>query len=627
MTRVGAPRPHAAAPFSAAATTSSTTAATTATTTTTTSAPTSTDSFTRESGTRHSTAARERAAHAARLGVEPTAAAIGAAELVAAQAADSRVSASSMQRAVDRAKRAASLQPVEQSVLSGFTRVVDAKLSLTPALLSALAAKVDAPDQLLAAIEGGPGGGAVVWPRPHTRVELVASLVRQLALGGGASMQLQVDAEQAAFLEGVVAEEGETLRRAMGGAGAFASNLLSAFPTVTPRFFSTEPLPQAIADRFSPRVEVVDARGDISAAHHAADDRPARVNYSCEYTSGQTFSVLGRSALKIDGVQRALVISGSGRVILGTKAKDVVPGFGDVGDDVVTRLATHHDLAFLVGCHHLTAGTPQAAHDAATALATTLAAMKQKNPALVRHHQYVLPKIADNEAIVMRATRGAWDSLSMNAVEVPALVTRLRAAGLCTQGASIHEHQGRDASEEPGAMLTGALAVKEGMALSRVHLHGLLGDLVVVSGDIDVDRVRLALLKARQLASVKAANDSGEIKGEGDLFDVDPVVQGVCLAAVERFADDVALRYGLGPAARDQVAADWHFFDETEKTHVFFVPSRGIHDRTGGTVSLGDTIDMSALVFSARTKRPRIPAQLQARASRSLPGGPRASRS
>ena len=115
-------------------------------------------------------------------------------------------------------------------------------------------------------------------------------------------------------------------------------------------------------------------------------------------------------------------------------------------------------------------------------------------------------------------------------------------------------------------MVEGAVALTQAMQLGRVHLHGLLGDLIVVDdkgpgGEVDVDRTRLALLRAR--------------------------------------------RYGLSDAGRADVVKDWHFFDSASQQHLFFVPSRGIHDRTGGTVSLGDTIDISALVFSSTNERPR----------------------
>ena len=163
------------------------------------------------------------------------------------------------------------------------------------------------------------------------------------------------------------------------------------------------------------------------------------------------------------------------------------------------------------------------------------------------------------------------------------------------------------------AMLESALCIKDGMALSRVHFHGLLGDLIVIDDapGVDVDRTRLALLRARQLASMKAANDSGEIKGADDLCDLLPVVQGKCLAAVERFADVIAARGQLDEAGRAKVVAEWHYFDESAKQHVFFVPSRGIHERSGGTVSLGDTIDIAALVLSRTESKPKLPPRLQ----------------
>jgi hypothetical protein len=429
-------------------------------------------------------------------------------------------------------------------------------------------------------------------------------------------MQLQVTPEHAAFLEDVLHGEGAPLTLAMGGAGAFASNVLSALPPVRPRFFARDPLPEKIAARFAERVEIVDGEGGQTTPQKHRVDTDARVNFSCEYSAGEPLSILGRKTIKVDGAPMTPVISGSGRVILGTKAKDVMPGFDGVHDGALQKMAKQTDTAFLVGAHYLTQGSPDEAQQAATSFARALSVMKAANPKLVRHHQYVLPKQASNEGVVMAAMKGAWDSLSMNAVEVPPLLTRLRGAGLTRLGAGIDEHQDRDRSEEPGAMIAGALGIKNAMELQRVHFHGLLGDLIVVDdkfdgGSIDIERTRLALLRARQLASMKAANDSGEIKSADDLFDVLPVVQGRCLAAVERFADAVAVRFGLDAAGRERVVADWHFKDPQTGQHLFFVPSRGIHDRSGGTVSLGDTIDISALVFSRADARPKLHPRLQ----------------
>lgn len=53
------------------------------------------------------------------------------------------------------------------------------------------------------------------------------------------------------------------------------------------------------------------------------------------------------------------------------------------------------------------------------------------------------------------------------------------------------------------------------------------------------------------------------------------------------------------------VAHNWFYRDEDNRTR-FFVPSRGIHDFTGGTVSLGDTIDSTALIMGQVPTTPPI---------------------
>jgi len=96
---------------------------------------------------------------------------------------------------------------------------------------------------------------------------------------------------------------------------------------------------------------------------------------------------------------------------------------------------------------------------------------------------------------------------------------------------------------------------------------------------------------------MKATNPSGEIRqADQELWPVLPVVEGACLASVQKFADAVQERFELSGQQRDQVARDW-YFDDGRGSTVYFVPSRGIHDRSGGTVSLGDTIDSMALIY------------------------------
>ena len=511
-----------------------------------------------------------------------------------------------MSTAVARAAKAEQMAPAPQRTFFGFTRLVDAKIALDARAIASLCdAALRRPaeaTELLHAIDKGPGDGTTAFSRPKTKAELVASLVRHVVLGQGASLQLQLSAELAAWLDESLRAQAIAVNEAMGGAGGFCANIAASLPNVEPTFYSPDPLPARVAERFNDRVRTLDAKGGRTSL--AGDPaRAARVNYSAEYSAGHAFTVLTRTKLKIDGVERALVTSGSGRVILGSPANDQI-GFAALAPAALNEVAKAHGLAFLVGAHYLTKASPADAKAGAEALAQSLAEMHAQNPRLLRHHQYVVPKVAANEPVVLTALCGAFDSMSLNSVEAAALLGRLDDAGAAKFTGD--RTPARDVAEAPKTMLDGAAALKTALALKRVHFHGMLGDLIVVDRALVADPARqvLALLRARQLASMKATNASGEIASANDVWPVMPTVDGDCLAAVEAFADTIAERFSLNASARDRVARDW-YFRAADGTEYFFVPSRAIHDRTGGTISLGDTIDASALIFAAAPSAPK----------------------
>jgi ADP-dependent phosphofructokinase/glucokinase len=528
------------------------------------------------------------------------------AELAAAKQHDARVTTADMERAAIRAERAAMMTPARQSALFGFTRVVDARLSIGGPALAALA---DACDRvaLLGAIDEGPGDGGAVWRKPATKEQLVASLVRQIVLKDGASEQIAVTPDLARFIEETA---GVPIRFAMGGAGPFVANLAARLKNVAARFFSKGPLPAAIVERMGRGVEVVGPDGEAGAA--VPVDLPSRTNYLAEYRDGEAIPLFGMTSLLVDGKPAPLRAKGDGVVILGTPAVDLVPGFDGVGPAVLRKMGREHDLFFFAGSHYLTQGSGDDARTGAQALARALDTMKEENPALVAHAQYVKPKAPENEAVVLGALAGHIDSFALNALEVPGLVDALHVAGMTPY--HVDPLVPRAAVEDAAQMLDGAVALKDALALRRVHLHGYDGDLVIADADIvggeDPERQQLALVRARQLAANKAANDSGEIKEDGDIWPTVASVAGKGLAAVERFADAIQERFGLDDAERDLVAEHWCFVDEKTGTAYHFAPSHGVHDKTGGTGSMGDTIDGAALLFALQPDRarPRAPA-------------------
>ena len=258
----------------------------------------------------------------------------------------------------------------------------------------------------------------------------------------------------------------------MGGAGAFAANIGAAVG-VSSTFFSRDPLPTAIAERFAPGVHVATKDGTLATcSEHADASKVARTNMSAEYGVGADYG-----AMRVNGVDRRLITEGTGRVILGTHAKDVKPGFHGVEAEALRRLAADTDLFFFVGAHYLTQGSHDDAVTAARDLAGSLDVMKKANPSLLRHAQYVVPKNPDNEAVVWGELKGHVDSLALNSVEVAPFVDALYDGKLSK--IDIDPHLPREAAEDTAHMLEGALALVDALNLARVHLHGLEGDLVV----------------------------------------------------------------------------------------------------------------------------------------------------
>lgn len=460
-------------------------------------------------------------------------------ELAEARKADFRVRTPDMLKAINLSEKAQRLQPVVQDALFGFTRLTDAKFALTPTVLDKLEAM-----------------GA---PEP-----LVSNLDKVLG-GDGASDQLNLDMQTANWLTGALNTLKIPTRYAMGGAGTFCANLAACQPNVRAAFWALSGVPPTVAAGMHPAVTVYDQQGGRRTPADSVDaSLYDRINYIAEYRG-----------------------AASGRLILSTPSDQEI-GFGNASRETLEKAIEGKKLFFFAGAHYTTKGDPAAAD----ALAQGLAVMKSANPDCMFHLQYVKPKDAANEKAVMAKVAPSVDSMSLNTVELPALLERIQDGydGISSQSK-------REVMEEPRHVMDNIYRLRDSMGLQRAHVHGMWGDMVLTRTPRDKERTILALLKARQLAAMKAANESGQILKKGEMWPVLPLVEGRCLAAVQKFADSVKERFQLSDIERAQVARDW-FYDDGKGNTLFFVPSRGIHDRTGGTVSLGDTIDATALLYS-----------------------------
>lgn len=553
-----------------------------------------------------------------------------------------------MHTACARAHKAKGMIPAPLKVLSGWNNLLDGKVTLTPEVLEALATAAVAQTQggqeeLLRAIHDGPGDDHVTWSAITTPIQLVASLARQLALGGGSSLQIRLSTEMATWLHDTLQAQHIPVAYAMGGAGAFCANIVGALPPMTAHFYvSNESSPGArrgtiaapIARKFGDTVHAVTSDGTVTPAEHAGNpDQHARINYVVEYAAhdpAKPMTVLGHATLPMGKRDCALQPPSGSRVIL---SSPTLPsdGFHPVNPDVTARIAQQHDVLFLSGMHYFTAASPDACEQQAKQLADVLRAMKGANESLLRHWLYVVAKTPHHEPLLVQhviATHpdnvthpehksAAFDSMSLNTVEMPEFLARnFPPHAPKLPDPVTHPEAYKVAIESPDVVVHSLNALRHLTGIPRIQAHGKSGDFVLIHlppsaqhSEVSIAALAnqqiLACLRARQLGSMKAANPGGEIiDAKSDIWDLAPTVDGPSLAMLPAFADAVTALFGTDTARaatdRKAIVNAWYHWSPHTRDLIVFVPGRSIHALDGGTVGLGDTFDLLGLLFSPR---------------------------
>ncbi|MFN0064091.1 MAG: hypothetical protein ACKVPX_16410 [Myxococcaceae bacterium] len=528
------------------------------------------------------------------------------AEALAAHRIDPRVTLQQAEHFGVLARAALALVPARQTMGTGFTRLVDAKFRLDAHTVRGLSTAVSNPTELLSAIEDGPPTGETAWLRPATPLELVASLVRHLALDAGTSLKLTLDAALSQWLEERLRDTSVPLLRAAGGAGLFIANVASAFREVDALFLSANDVPKEIAERFSERVKLLrrDGQSATPASSIDASAGPS-TNYCAEYArcefdigGERHFALRWPARLGEQTSARALGARRGGRVILSTPS-EFEPGFADLSPDTLRQWGARLDVLYWAGCHYYTVDSPGVAKQKTERLVQGFQHMREGNPALWNHFEYVSPRNPANERVVLEALVGVCDSVDINSTEAEAILKRLDANAPLGHPTGTPWVREWNLAENPATMLSLALALKSALGVRQIQLHGLLGDVVVSDFDAlpSPERAVLALFRARQMASNKAANKTGEIKTPEDFWPVWPGAGHRGLVGAQLFADAVAARFGLSEALRGEVLSKCFFRDARAALILMFVPNRGMHFIEGGTTGAGDTIGAGFQLF------------------------------
>jgi ADP-dependent phosphofructokinase/glucokinase len=533
-----------------------------------------------------------------------------------AEQADPRNTPSFVARYQHRFARAQRMRPRTSRVLFGFTRLIDAKVMLSPALIET-AAKDGAVDRarLLALIDSGPAMGT--WGSIDDPTTLLAAVLRHQVAGEGKSLQLQITSKLSQWLETVLARGNFKVKRSVGGAAAFGANLVSVFPGTRVTFHSAQTVSPEQARGFTRGVRVVTASTSAKGApaRRVADpEAPTKINYIIESGAGVLLPRIDRTApgaealLRVDGRWRAARTADlAGRIILSTQASYDPTFDPKLKRAQLEQLARFNDVFVLVGLHYLTSYEPSELARVARRLERQLRVLRAANPELYVHYQYVRAKNVENEWRAFRAVHGLIDSMSLNATELRALARALQGKRLEPRRRTVriealgeqNQEDERQAQEEPSEIYRLGQELMLALGLRRLHVHGYDVDLILQrNGNArSMRRQSMAAMKGRQVGVNKVVGASGEIRRSADLWPVTPSVSGQGLGALQRFGDFLAREEGLNPAARQRVVESGIYLDGADGVSVAISPSRRFNTIRGGLVSLGDTLDLTTLVY------------------------------
>jgi hypothetical protein len=517
--------------------------------------------------------------------------AIVSAEVAKAAQIDPRSTPAFTKRWYRRFSRAQDLKPAKQRVLFGFSRLIDAKVKVTPGFASALSthAELD-PTTLASARRAGPRPDGT-WGVIDSPEKLVAAMEHDKLHGGGASLQLQISPAVSAWLERVIAQTGTVVSRAVGGAAAYGANLATHFNGTQVSFHSAQTVSPEQARGFVPRVRIVTResgpRGVSSRNPRASDPTsPTKTNYILESVG------TGRNV---------------GRIILSTEATYPPTFDPSMGKKELGALARANDVFIMVGPHYLTGYEPRQLERTGLRLRWQLREMRRANPDLLVHYQYVRAKDPTKEWRTFRLLDGMIDSLSLNATELGALVENLAGHPIRMNGGTVRLPKlppatSRDDLEQPARIHQLATALIQGLGIERLHIHAYDVDMILVRGGsaARMHREGQAALKGRQLGINKVVNPSGQVRYRREGWPLIPTLEGQSLGTLHRFADALQTGGKIDQRGRALLVEQGLFMDRSSGISVSVTPTRQFHLDPGGRVSLGDTFDITTLLHAHR---------------------------
>lgn len=308
----------------------------------------------------------------------------------------------------------------------------------------------------------------------------------------------------------------------------------------------------------------------------ARPEDPTQTSWIFEFTRGQVLELSGE---RIESPrQNRLIVAYPSNYTAAFK-KDMEP--------LLPKLAKELDVLMVSGYHALNAKT--AKKDLKT-ITDQLRKIKKANLKIQIHYEFVPYEEDTVGKAALKALAGTVDSMGMNEVE---LVGVLKLLGFKKNAQDIEKHESAETLYE------GAAAVLEKLRLSRVHVHSLGYNVLVVSKKVDADKARDGALFGSVAATVKSM--TGKLGQAALAKNVALKVSETGYNQIGQFESSVwdswqkKKRKPISSLLRKQFMSSG-IFDE-QKHHTAIIVPAPVATGLKTTVGLGDVVSACAIAF------------------------------
>lgn len=457
---------------------------------------------------------------------------------------------------------------IDSRVFAAFNTNVDVVVHLDNAAVSRL---LDDPEIVMEEVNQKDSDSVDMI---RTKTDFTAVL--KDCLGKGKSFYIVLaDMELLDWLDSVFTKRKES----MGGQAGIIANQMAALQADS--IVYTSLLSPKQVEMFFPEVHFPMVNGALSLVPIGESARPGdnlKINWIFEYAKGEAFDFDGET----------IETPRANRVILATRPEGVVMGFtGDVADHL-PEFGGQMDVAFMAGYHYAPTDRPELDDYVAKSMGD-LHKLKEGNPELLFHYEYVPMKDEDAEKYVLRSVAQEIQSFGINENEIRRVLQEFGFEA---------EYQDVVDDERAFSLYQGALRISEELGFERIQVHNF-GYYVLVlkkSYPVSPEKVREACLYASSVNAMKAKY-GGYVQKDTVPEAAELGLSDIGVGQLEGFAKEMAERYDVDA---DQLAAEGIYESDD---HVVVVVPAHVYPHPVSTVGMGDTISSSSYACEASLRR------------------------